>query len=71
MTLGDAIKHARVTQQMRQVTLHALTGLSQKYLSEIENGHVDPRFSIVQRIAAKLPLPLAELFPPDGPADLP
>jgi transcriptional regulator with XRE-family HTH domain len=53
-TLGREIKKARIDQGYRQCQLCAAAGITQKYLSEIENDHVDPRFSIVQRIARAL-----------------
>jgi len=69
MTFGQLVKTARIAANMKQKDLVEGAQISQKYLSEIENGHVDPRLSIVQRIAAKLSLPLDELFPRDVPHD--
>ena len=54
VTLGAAIVRARHAQHYTQADLVKATGLSQKYISEIENGHVDPRISIVLRIAKAL-----------------
>jgi DNA-binding XRE family transcriptional regulator len=59
--LGQAIIRARQGKGWSQADLVAATGLSQKYVSEIENGHVDPRFSIVQRIAKVLGVSLDQL----------
>jgi transcriptional regulator with XRE-family HTH domain len=54
MKLGQAIKKVRIDKHLKQKDLAILVGLSQKYLSEIETGKVDPRFSIVCRIARTL-----------------
>ena len=69
MTLGQTIQQARIVTKMRQRQLSKKTGISQKYLSEIENDHVDPRVSILQRIARVLPLNTATLFPYEPPPD--
>jgi transcriptional regulator with XRE-family HTH domain len=61
MSLGAEIKKARADKGMKQLELQAATGLSQTYLSKIEQGHVDPRFSIVQRIAKALDVSLDQL----------
>jgi DNA-binding XRE family transcriptional regulator len=53
-SLGRAIMQARIDKGWQQKDLHEATGLSQKYLSEIELDKVDPRFSIVKRIARAL-----------------
>jgi DNA-binding XRE family transcriptional regulator len=52
--LGARIKLARIDKGWKQQDLQAATGLSQKYLSQIELDKVDPRFSIVKRIARAL-----------------
>ena len=54
MSLGREIKKARIDKGWKQQDLQAATGLSQKYLSQIELDKVDPRFSIVKRIARAL-----------------
>lgn len=59
--LGARITRARLAQGLQQKTLCELTGLSQKYMSEIELDKVDPRFSIVQRIARALGVSMALL----------
>ena len=61
MTLGHEIKKARIDKDWKQKDLVAATGLSQKYVSEIENGHADPSFSIVQRIVKALGMSLDHL----------
>ena len=53
-SLGRQITLARVRKGWKQKTLADEAGLSQKYVSQIEHGHVDPRWSIVQRLASAL-----------------
>lgn len=53
-SLGQQIKVARARKGWQQQQLAAATGLSQKYLSQIEHDHVDPRVSIVTRLAQAL-----------------
>lgn len=54
MSLGKEIKKARIEKGLKQKDLQEMTGLSQKYLSQIENDAVDPRASILRRIAQAL-----------------
>lgn len=60
-TLGRQITLARVRKGWKQKTLADEAGLSQKYVSQIEHGHVDPRWSIVQRLAHALGVSLDTL----------
>jgi transcriptional regulator with XRE-family HTH domain len=53
-TLGKEIKKARIEQGLKQKELKERTGLSQKYLSQIENDAVDPRVSVLKKIAQAL-----------------
>jgi transcriptional regulator with XRE-family HTH domain len=53
-TLGREIKKARAERGLMQKDLHMLTGITQKYLSRIENDQADPSFSLVVRIAQTL-----------------
>ena len=54
MSLGKEIKKARIDKGWQQKDLQEATGLSQKYLSQVELDKVDPRLSIVKRIAHAL-----------------
>lgn len=60
-TLGKAVKHARIDRGMKALELSKAASLTPKYLSEIENEHVDPRFSIVERLAKVLDLDLRQI----------
>jgi transcriptional regulator with XRE-family HTH domain len=54
MSLGIEVKKGRIDRRWQQEDLAQAAGISRKYLSQIENDRVDPRFSIVQRIAQAL-----------------
>jgi transcriptional regulator with XRE-family HTH domain len=66
MSLGREIKKARIDKGWQQKDLHEATGLSQKYLSEIELDKVDPRFSVVTRIARALGMSIDRLVADDA-----
>jgi transcriptional regulator with XRE-family HTH domain len=53
-SLGQQIKIARARKGWQQQQLAAEAHLSQKYLSQIEHDHVDPRVSIIKRLAQVL-----------------
>ena len=61
MSLGKEIKKARIDKGWKQQDLQVATGITQKYLSEVELDKVDPRVSIVQRIAQALGVSIATL----------
>ena len=71
MSLGKEIKKSRIDKGWQQKDLQEATGLSQKYLSEIELDKVDPRFSIVKRIARALGVSLDTLAKDDEEATAP
>jgi transcriptional regulator with XRE-family HTH domain len=58
MTLGRAIKQARAGLGWQQQHLATLTGISQKYLSRVENDKADPSWSIIRRLLAVMDLDL-------------
>jgi transcriptional regulator with XRE-family HTH domain len=64
-TLGREIKKARAVLGWRQNKLQEATGISQKYLSRIENDHVDPSWSFVLKIARALNMDLRALYEAD------
>ena len=61
MSLGRAIKQARAARGWQQQDLRKATGLSQTYLSKVELDKVDPRFSVVKRIARALGVSVSQL----------
>ena len=65
MSLGKEIKKARIDKGWQQKHLQEATGLSQKYLSQVELDKVAPRFSVVKRIARALGVSLDTLAKED------
>ena len=51
-TVGDHIKSIRKELGLNQETFAANAGISVSYLSEIENGHKNPRISILYQICS-------------------
>src|SRR5262252_10223102 len=66
ITLGREIKRARAVRGWKQLQLHEATGISQKYLSRIENDKADPSWSTVCKIAQVLPLDLQSVIESTG-----
>ena len=58
ISLGREIKKARIDKKWNQKALQDATGISQKHISAIELDKVDPRWSLLQRIALALDLPM-------------
>ena len=69
MSLGTAIKRARVDRRMPQNELQRLAHISQNYLSKIELDKVMPRWHIVVDIANALDISLDQLAERKGTAD--
>ena len=61
MSLGIEVKKGRIDRRWQQEDLAQAAGISRKYLSQIENDRVDPRFSIVKRLAQALGVSLDTL----------
>ena len=57
MKIGDKVRRARNQLGWTTKMLAEKTGLSQSYISEIENGHKSPSAKAVMRLAATLSLP--------------
>ena len=53
-SLGQHVKIARIQKGWQQQQLAAAAHLSQKYLSQIEHDHVDPRWKILVKLSAAL-----------------
>ena len=60
-SLGIEIKKGRIEHRLQQQELAEMAGISRKHLSAIEHDRVDPRFSIVTRIARALGVSLDTL----------
>jgi DNA-binding XRE family transcriptional regulator len=67
--LGSAIAQARKALGLKQQDVQEITGISQKYLSRIENGKADPSWSLVIRLACALQLDLQALVQKDARAE--
>lgn len=59
MNLGKAIKLCRNQKNLRQAKLAEMAGISVAYLSLLEQGKRDPNFSIVERIAGAMNIPIS------------
>jgi transcriptional regulator with XRE-family HTH domain len=62
-TLGRELKKARIDRGWSQRQLYEAAGISRKYLSQLECGHVDPRISIMRALADALGVSLEQLYP--------
>ena len=51
---GDSIRERRIELGWTQVELAAKSGIPQADISRLENGHLDARWSTIQRISAAL-----------------
>ena len=61
-TFGQNIVKARVEKRWKQKDLQAAANLSQRYLSALEHDKVDPRLSIVRRVAQALGITVGRLL---------
>ena len=52
--LGKRLRRARLLRDINQQDLAKKAGLTIPYMSQIENGHVDPRWSVVLKLAKVL-----------------
>jgi XRE family transcriptional regulator, regulator of sulfur utilization len=57
MNIGETIKVLRTKKKLRQKDLAARCGLSQNYLSQIENGHRKPTLDSLESISSVLDIP--------------
>ena len=57
MNLGKAIKLCRMQENMSQIELARLAGISVSYMSLLERGKRDPSFSTVEKVASSLKVP--------------
>jgi len=61
MNIGNAIKMCRTRKNIKQIDLAKLAGLSESYLSLIEQGKRDPNMSTVEKITEALNIPFSIL----------
>lgn len=62
MDLGNTIKNIRKTKGFNQVEFATTCGITQTYLSQIENNAREPNLSVLKTIADKLEVPLPIIF---------
>jgi len=60
--LGRRIRFLRTAKRWTQEKLRAESGISYKFLGEIERGQQNPSFDILLKIAAALKVDLPEMF---------
>lgn len=58
MKIGDAIKSARTQKKVNQKDLAETLGITQTYLSLIENNKKSPNFHILEKIGQSLDIPV-------------
>jgi transcriptional regulator with XRE-family HTH domain len=61
MHLGTAIRFCRLQRDLTQPELARRAGVSPSYLSILERGKRDPSFSVIEKIARGLDVPLSLL----------
>ena len=62
MNLGLAVKTLRKNKGLTQGNLCEMVGITQSYLSQVENGNKEPSIYVVKKIANALEIPMAMLF---------
>lgn len=62
MSLGKRICEIRQAKAMTQAAVAEKSGLVVPYLSRIENDHIEPSFTTLQKIADALDINLVDLF---------
>ena len=62
MSLGRLISEIRQSKGLTQAQLSSKTGLAAPYLSRIENDHLQPSFTTLQKIANGLEVNLVDFF---------
>ena len=68
ITLGRRIRHFRTERSLTLDGLSAVVGTAPSRLSLIENGHREPRLSLLRSIAEALEVPLADLLSAEPPS---
>ena len=62
MNLGNAIKTVRKNKGLKQKQFCELIGITQSYLSGIENGNKKPSIDVLEKIAETVNIPIPVLF---------
>jgi transcriptional regulator with XRE-family HTH domain len=59
---GRRLKEIRISKKLTQKELADLTGLSVSFISNLERGVNAPSFVVLEVLAEKLEIPVAEFF---------
>jgi len=59
--LGENLRKLRLKKNMSQVDLATALGVDRAYISNIENGRMNPTLSTLEKIAGALEIPMSEL----------
>ena len=62
MNLGLAVKTLRKNKGLTQGNFCEMVGITQSYLSQVENGNKEPSIDVVKKIADALGTPMPILF---------
>jgi len=62
MNLGDTIHNLRKKKGVAQIELAKMTGITQAYLSGIENNKKEPNLSTLKKLSENLEVPLPIIF---------
>lgn len=62
MNLGLAVKTLRKNKGLTQGNFCEIVGITQSYLSQVENGNKEPSIDVVKKIADALGTPMPVLF---------
>ena len=62
MNLGDTIHGLRKKKGVAQIDLAKMAGITQAYLSGIENNKREPNLSTLKKLSEKLEVPLPIIF---------
>jgi transcriptional regulator with XRE-family HTH domain len=59
--LGENLRKLRLKKDMSQVDLANALSVDRAYISNIENGRMNPTLSTLEKIAGALEIPMSEL----------
>jgi transcriptional regulator with XRE-family HTH domain len=59
--LGENLRKLRLKKNMSQVDLATALDVDRAYISNIENGRMNPTLSTLEKIAGALEIPMSEL----------
>lgn len=66
-TLGERIREIREAKQLTQRQVAARIQIDDYYVSRLENNHINPTLSTMQKLAGALEVEIRDLFPATRP----